>query len=179
MTGITIAAGLGFVALIAFIFIKMRAQRSADSDKDRPAKIEPQVATTAPIKTPEIPDELLHHRLTLSAEQKELSEDLSQSGALTIDAEVIRCIDAEKWDEAIKWLLHASAALPERTDFKVTLAEVYAKTEDRENFTALFEKLYVDIDDSSEHMVRLLHVAREFIPHHAVFQPAANLPTED
>jgi thioredoxin-like negative regulator of GroEL len=85
-------------------------------------------------------------------------------------------MDTEKWDEAIKWLLHAMDALPDRTDFKVTLAEVYVMIEDRESFTELFEKLYVDIADHAEDKERLMIAARAFIPEHTVIQAEATAP---
>ncbi len=173
MSGIAIILGLVIVAVAAVVVVRSQGAHSVNGSEDLPEARDsepvgksPQESSytqskeTKPAVTDIYADEPAH----------DLNEGLSQSGALTIGAEVKRCIDAEKWDEAIKWLLHASDALPDRTDFKVTLAELYAKTDDRDNFTTLFEKLYVDIDDTSDDMTRLLQVARDYVPEHAIFQ---------
>ena len=173
MNAIAIAVVLGIIALGAFVIVRKRGTGDADVANDPPTEIDNQSATKPPEETPSAAPTKIQPAVTdIYAEEQhhDLNEGLSHSGAVTIGAEVKRCIDAELWDEAISWLLHASDALPDRTDFKVTLAEVYAKTDDRENFTALFEKLYVDIDDTSEDMERLLRVARDFVPEHAIFQ---------
>ena len=173
MNGIAIIVGLVIAAVGAFVILRMLGKRGGDGDADRHARMAEKPASKPSKEAPRPASREIKPSITATyAEQPahDLNEGLSQSGALTIGAEVKRCIDAEKWDEAIKWLLHASDALPDRIDFKVTLAEIYAKGDDRENFTALFEKLYVDIDDSSEDFARLVKIARDFIPEHTVFR---------
>ena len=170
MTAPVIIAGIGILALLAFIIMRVRSKRDADHKKISSTKSIPQAATEASQKAPAITQEPIQVAIEPEQEQKVLIEDLSQSGAITIGAEVTRCIAAEKWDEAIKWLLHATDSLPDSDEFKVTLAEVYAKAGEPDNFIPLFEKLYVDLPDNSEHKKRLMTIARAFVPDHRVFQ---------
>ncbi len=173
MTGIVIIAGIGAFGLIAFIIMHFRGKRNAGSDGKAPAARNRKTVTVVP----KIPQETVDNTLTREQEQKDLSEDLSQSGAITIGAEVKRCIAEEKWDEAIKWLLHAIDALPGQNEFKVTLAEVYAKAGKLDKFIPLFEKLYVDLADDTDDKRHLMVVARTFIPDHTVVKAEENVST--
>ena len=94
----------------------------------------------------------------------ETSDDLSDSGAVSIRAEIDRCVAAQLWPEAIKWAIHATHALPDHDAFQVTLAEIYAKSDDREKFVPLFAKLYIDLDNNPIEQSRLLQIAAAFIP---------------
>jgi hypothetical protein len=94
----------------------------------------------------------------------ETIDDLSDSGAVSIRAEIARCVTAELWPEAIKWALHATHSLPDHDDFQVTLAEIYAKSEDRAKFVPLFAKLYIDLDGNPIEQSRLLQIAAAFVP---------------
>jgi hypothetical protein len=178
MTGTTIIVGLGVAGLIAFIIIRLRGNQQSDASSSPPEiASESAIQAAADIaKTMTAKAESAVGDTHAQEQAQDLHEGLSQSGAVTIGAEVKRCMDTEKWDEAIKWLLHAMDALPDRTDFKVTLAEVYVMIEDRESFTELFEKLYVDIADHAEDKERLMIAARAFIPEHTVIQAEATAP---
>ncbi|MFT4560964.1 MAG: hypothetical protein ACI9BW_000702 [Gammaproteobacteria bacterium] len=103
----------------------------------------------------------------------ETSDDLSQSGAMSIRHEITRCIASKKWDEALKWASHAIQALPDHPDFRVSLAEIYAHMEDRDKFIPLFAKLYVDLDNSKDQQVRLLEIATKFVPDHPLVQASS------
>jgi hypothetical protein len=94
--------------------------------------------------------------------------DLSRSGAISILDEVERCIDDENVDDAVKWLLYASNTLPDRQDFKIKLAELYFKLGDRDQFTALFEKLHAELGTDNELLTRLLVMAKKIIPDHSL-----------
>lgn len=94
----------------------------------------------------------------------EASDDLSDSGAVSIRAEIDRCVAAKLWPEAIKWALHATQALPDHDDFQVKLAEIYAQSDDREKFVPLFAKLYLDLDNNPIEQARLLQIAAAFVP---------------
>ncbi|MFT4585633.1 MAG: hypothetical protein ACI915_005612 [Gammaproteobacteria bacterium] len=96
----------------------------------------------------------------------ETSDDLSQSGAVSIRHEITRCVASKKWDEALQWASHAVQALPDHADFNVSLAEIYALMEDRDKFIPLFAKLYVDLDDNKTQQARLLEIATKFVPDH-------------
>ena len=61
-------------------------------------------------------------------------------------------------------------ALPDRDDFKVTLAEIHAKARNRDKFAPLFEALHVKLANNGEQKDRLLAIAAAFVPDHPLVQ---------
>lgn len=116
-----------------------------------------------------------------SQTKAEASVDLSNSGAVTIKAEIERCVAAQRWDEAIKWATLAVNTLPESDDLNVGLAEVYAKAGYIDRFTPLLESLEPQLGNNEEQLERLLTIAREVVPDHPLVtarqNPSATPPT--
>jgi len=53
--------------------------------------------------------------------------------------------------------------LGDHDDFQVTLAELYAKSGQRDQFVPLFGKLYIDLDHNPIEQARLLQIAAGYI----------------
>jgi hypothetical protein len=112
--------------------------------------------------------EIFHPAQKTTATNAQASNDLSDSGAQSIQGEIDRCVADQKWEEALKWALHAVQALPENKKFRVTLAEIYALAKDRDKFLSLFPKLYIDLDHDKAEQARLVKIATNYAPDHSM-----------
>jgi len=163
LTVIIVIAVLGLFGVLV-----IRARRGKARDKGVPPT---EIANKSTVpEPPSEPPPPVTEVAQAAPSKGEPSEDLSQSGAITIEAEIDRCVAAERWDEAIKWSLHAIQALPDRDEFKVRLAEIYAKAENREKFVPLFEALQPKLAENDEQKERLLAIATSFVPDHPLVQ---------
>lgn len=167
-------AGIALLGLIAAVVIQGRRRKQSSTRQqnqtvasqtavpDSPAAAEhkpaPHIKAAPQARTP--------------AEQAkvESSNDLSSSGALTIQVEIDRCVAAERWDEAVSWAVHAVEALPDKDEFKVTLAEVYAKAGDIDKFTPLLELLQPKLQHDKQQHDRLLLIAMKVVPDHPLIE---------
>jgi len=166
MEALTVIIVIAVLGLVGALVIRARRGGNARGERVPPAEITNEAAVSEPPGEPPPVKEIAQ----APPSKGEPSEDLSQSGAITIEAEIDRCVAAERWDEAIKWSLHAIQALPDRDEFKVRLAEIYAKAENREKFVPLFEALQPKLAENDEQKERLLAIATSFVPDHPLVQ---------
>jgi hypothetical protein len=158
-------------ALVRLILRSREAQKRLNEELDSsPIGLS---ADSAAEQTPDRPVAEANLPFYVEKACHETSDDLSQSGAISIRHEITRCVASKKWDEALKWASHAIQALPDHADFKVSLAEIYALMEDHDKFISLFAILYVDLHDDQEQQPRLLEIATKFVPDHPLVQASS------
>lgn len=168
MTILKATIALVFLGVVAALVALNRRGKRSKATESRPAEIESPVQE--PPRAGEDAAAAVERLNAAQSTQGEPREDLSQSGAMSVQAEIDRCVAAEHWEEAMKWAMHAIESLPEPDGFKVTLAELYARAEDRENFNALFEALAGELTPGGEHRKRLVAIAVAFAPDHPLLK---------
>ena len=159
MSSLTIIFGVITLVLLAIVIYAMRASKKQPKARALPERKPetPTKVTTAPPE-PELPH---------TAKVAEADDDLSQSGMVSVQQEIDRCIAAERWDEAIAWAQHAVDARPERPEFKVKLAEIYHQAGEREAFMTLFDELKGKLGDNHELRRQMIAMARKMMPEQA------------
>ena len=156
MSSLTIISGVITLVLLAIVIYSLRASKKQPKAQAlRERRAETPVKDTAKPPEPELP-----HAATAA----ELQDDLSQSGMVSVQEEINRCIAAGRWDEAIAWAQHAVDARPDRPEFKVKLAEIYHRAGEREAFMALFDELKGKLGDNHELRRQLIAMARKTMP---------------
>jgi len=151
----------GVITLVLLVVVLGQVYRNSKRQQGDKATTQPEKEARARIvekvEMPELPQPVA----TVDAD-----DDLSQSGMVSIQGEIDRCIAAERWDEAISWAQHAVESRPERNDLKVKLAEIYHHAGDREGFMELFEELKGKLGEDHDLRRQLISMARKTMPGH-------------
>lgn len=155
----TLTIIFGVITLVLLLAVAAYAYRS--SQQPRRLRAPPAPRQAAPARTAEKPAEPEPPQL---AAVPEADDALSQSGMVSIQGEIDRCITAERWDEAIAWAQHAVDARPDNPEFKFKLAELYFRAGEREAFMQLFDDLKGKLGNNHELRRRLISMARKTMP---------------
>ena len=160
MSLLTIFFGVLTAVLAVLVVGQLYRSSKRQEQEEQPPKRE---AKTPPLR---VTEKIAEAQLLEPVASLDADEDLSQSGMVSIQAEIDRCVAAERWDEAISWALHAVESRPGNHELKVKLAEIYHMAGDREGFMALFEELKGKLANEHELRRQLLAMARKTMPGH-------------
>ena len=133
---------------------KTEAEGSKSAQKTSTAAAQPAKQTAS--------DEKMRAEITqqFAAVGEQVSDDLSESGAISIDQQINICMEAGNWVDAEKWTLHAMESRPDRPHFKVKLAEIYQQMGETEKYRKVVGGLLDSLPKDDDLRQKLIDLAK-------------------